>query len=809
MRGARMSARVKKNPVLDHNAISSIVKLYHASFTVVEKKSFVDWLNSYTLIHGRFDTQKEVDIAEINSLYGLDINKETLFNLLFAIETYYAALMRIVAAKVVSGGDPSLPDVDEIMSGAYFEKRNIFNYNCDSIYDWYFCENSLKQDVLQIIVNNVKTIDTDTVPEDFLKDVYEQIFPSKVRRGMGEFHTPKWLVDFIIEDIMKSDPDFLKKKIIDPTCGSGSFLISILKRNSGEPESLSRLFGIDLNPISVLTTKTNLLLALNQNSKPVVLQIYQGDVIPSPIKSGKRDITTFGESKLLEVGSKTITFDDSWNYDEIIEEYLSIKCKTTTSTNIFDTDSSDIDQTYSALAQATIKDFDYVIGNPPWINWEYLPEEYKMKNVNEWNKYKLFALKGMNKNFIKEDISELVTYAAIDRFLKNSGILVFVLKESLLKSSKQAQEFRKFYIDKTKTPISVEKVYDLTQFKPFDAANKTIIMFIKKDKKTTYPVPYIVWNPIGKKRQNPDVSKDVFFEFMIAKPAVISDIKSGWITTTAETAEQKDTCLGTNSYKARTGVFTGGANSVFWLKILKDKHDSVLVENITERAIKKVEHIQAELENTYIHPMVRGRDLKLWEFKCEQSILLPHTAESKMYPVDIETIKRDSPLTYDYLHRFEYFLKNRQSFASWEQALLEKNYHTLQRVGPYTFCRYKVAWRYISSSFVSCVIDDDINNFNNTYIPNEKIIYIGLDNKDEAYYLCGVLSSEIYRKTIESFMVSTQIGPHILDKLNIPKFDPTNQTHIEISTACYKGHIEHNATHYLDIVNSLVNELHR
>ena len=304
-----MSARVKTNPILDYDAISSIVRLYHASFTVVEKKSFNDWLNFYTLIHGRFDTQKEIDITEINSLYGLNLNKETLFNLLFAIETYYAALMRTVAAKVVSGSDPSVSDADEIMSGAYFEKRNIFNYSCDPIYDWYFCEDSLKQDVLQIIIKNVKTIDTNTIPEDFLKDVYEQIFPSKVRRGMGEFHTPMWLVDFIIEDILKTDPDFLKKKIIDPTCGSGSFLISILKRNNGDPESLSRLFGIDLNPISVLTTKTNLLLALNQNSKPVVLQIYQGDVIPSPIKSGKHDITTFEESKILEVGSKTIKFD--------------------------------------------------------------------------------------------------------------------------------------------------------------------------------------------------------------------------------------------------------------------------------------------------------------------------------------------------------------------------------------------------------------------------------------------------------------------------------------------------------------------
>ena len=459
---------------------------------------------------------------------------------------------------------------------------------------------------------------------------------------------------------------------------------------------------------------------------------------------------------------------------------------------------------FSVISPALLKNLDYVVGNPPWINWEYLPEEYKLNNIDEWSRYRLFAMKGINKNFIKEDISELITYVSIDRYLKKDGILAFVLKESLLKSSKQAQEFRKFYLENTKTPLSVEKVYDLTQFKPFDAANKTIIMFIKKNKPTTYPVPYIVWKPTGRKKQNPIISKDVVFENMIAKPSVAEDVKSGWITTTEETAFSKEKCLGTNTYRARTGVFTGGANSVFWLKLLDDYFETVLIENITERAIKKVDCIQTRIEKKYVHPMVRGRDLNFWSFKSEQYILCPHTVETKMYPVDINTIAKECPLTYEYLHTFETFLKNRQSFASWEQSLLEKNYHTLQRVGPYTFSKYKVAWRYISTKFITCVIDDDSGNYTNTFIPNEKIIYVGLDNKDEAYYLCGVLSSDQYRKTIESFMVSTQIGPNILDKLNIPSFDPNNSIHTEISKLCYSGHKDGNVEPYLNKINELI-----
>lgn len=800
-----MSRLSKTITTLRNESTPPIVKLYTASLTDVGKEAYEEWLGYYTLIHGKFDTQKPVDFSELEQIYKLKLDDETLFNLLFAIETYYASLMRVIAANIIDPDKLKISNIDRVLDGSYFEEKFIYNYNCDCIYDWYVVDTNLKNDVLVPILKSVTEVDKQMISANLLKDVYESIFPSKIRRGMGEFHTPDWLVDFIVNDILNADPDFLHKKIIDPTCGSGSFLINILNRNNGDPDEISNLFGIDLNPISVLTTKTNLLINLNHISKPIVLQIFQADVIPTPIKSNTRDITSFDRSKSIRFKTKTITVENTTTYDDVLELYLKVKSGEIDPSDFFDLDNNyRLDELYSAISPALLKNLDYVVGNPPWINWEYLPEEYKLNNIDEWNRYKLFAMKGMNKNFIKEDISELITYVSIDRYLKNDGILAFVLKESLLKSSKQAQEFRKFYLENTKTPLSVEKVYDLTQFKPFDAANKTIIMFIKKNKLTIYPVPYIVWKPTGRKKQSPNISKDIVFENMIAKPSVAEDVKSGWITTTEETAFSKEKCLGTNTYRARTGVFTGGANSVFWLKLLDDYFDTILVENITERAIKKVDCVHTRLEKKYVHPMVRGRDLNFWSFKTEQYILCPHTVETKMYPVDINTIAKECPLTYEYLHTFETFLKNRQSFASWEQSLLEKNYHTLQRVGPYTFSKYKVAWRYISTKFITCVIDDDSGKYTNTFIPNEKIIYVGLDNKEEAYYLCGVLSSDQYRKTIESFMVSTQIGPSILDKLNIPSFDPNNSIHTEISKLCYSGHKDGTVEPYLNKINELI-----
>ena len=90
--------------------------------------------------------------------------------------------------------------------------------------------------------------------------------------------------------------------------------------------------------------------------------------------------------------------------------------------------------------------YDYIVGNPPWVNWEYMPDNYRMQHAQLWQYYGLFSQKGLNSNFIKEDISVLLTYVVIDNYLSIGGKIGFVIKETLFKSIKQGEGFRKFRI---------------------------------------------------------------------------------------------------------------------------------------------------------------------------------------------------------------------------------------------------------------------------------------------------------------------------------------------------------------------------
>lgn len=55
-------------------------------------------------------------------------------------------------------------------------------------------------------------------------------------------------------------------------------------------------------------------------------------------------------------------------------------------------------------------------------------------------------------------------------------------------------------------------------------------------------------------------------------------------------------------------------------------------------------------------------------------------------------------------------------------------------MGPYTFSRYKVAWRYIARSFITAVIAPMQDPYlgETLPLPNEKVVYVAHDCREEA-----------------------------------------------------------------------------
>ena len=728
---------------------NSVRKLYDS---VNKSNEYDNWKKHFTYIHGEFNTQRKINTIELEEIFNVPLGEcpKPLFDLIYCLETYYSIILRIIGYKTVFGPkDFSI----NIFSNKIYEDKGIINYSCNSFYNWFLQIPDI-DDFLSELYEIISLSDIES-EGDAISTIFEYIFPKEIRHSVGEYYTPYWLANNVIDQLTKDDKNACLKKYIDPTCGSATFIVALINKFKSESKNaiFTNVCGIDINPLTVLAAKTNYLLLYSKNlgfnnETKLEIPIYCADTIA---------INDISETLFTE-------FDE---YDTVPQ----------------------------------IK-YDYIVGNPPWVNWEYMPKSYRSAHAQLWQHYGLFTQKGLDASFIKEDISVLVTYVAIDNYLKNGGKIGFVIKETLFKSIKQGEGFRKFRITPQNIDLKVLRVDDLTQIKPFkNAVTRTAIIYIEKGASTEYPIDYVVWHSSSKTKPWENIS----FKYLKARPSIATQPNSGWITETQEEMISSEQVLGSNNLVARIGVFTGGANGIYWLNINSDNGNSIFVSNITERAKNKMKKVQLDVEKDYVFPFLTGNDLRFWSYSYSKYILCPHTSETKMYPIDFAALSKH-PLTADYFLQFKTELQERKGFTSMDKSIHEQYYYTLQRIGIYTFAPYKVCWRYISKNFTPAVVEyaeDSILGLKNI-ICNEKIISIGLENKDEAYFICGVISSTPYRRTIENYMVGTQITPSIINRLNIPSFESTNEQHLEISRLCNEGHKQPDKARYIEKIDDIV-----
>lgn len=103
----------------------------------------------------------------------------------------------------------------------------------------------------------------------------ESLITSKQRvADHGEVFTPKWMVEAML-DLVKSETERIDSRFLEPACGSGNFLVQILKRKLAAVElkygksefershyallGLMCLYGIELLPDNIKECRANLL----------------------------------------------------------------------------------------------------------------------------------------------------------------------------------------------------------------------------------------------------------------------------------------------------------------------------------------------------------------------------------------------------------------------------------------------------------------------------------------------------------------------------------------------------------------------
>jgi SAM-dependent methyltransferase len=835
------------------------------------KVLFQQWQRQFREVSGYDPDGGQLDAAEVGRLYavkdpGLDLEK-----LFFTIHTYYAIFIKLLALQVahyylmpkVGSGlgqaanyeDARLRDwLRELERGGLFAQLGIRNFLEGDFFGWYLdtdgddgawdpaVADAIRRLIGEIADYSLVTLDVD--PEetrDLLKQLYQNLMPKKLRHALGEYYTPDWLAERLLNQLGYDGAP--KWRLLDPACGSGTFNVLAIKRVRRYAEEhglneadvlemiLHNIVGFDLNPLAVMSARANYLLALGDllqhRRGDISIPVYLADSILTPT-AGTDLYTQHGYSFNTAVGKFTVPrgLVEARAIDAfaaLLEECV----RSGVSTEVFrarlsrelpaeaigdDQEAQLAVELYAKLLELEkqgidgiwariIKNafaplfqgrFDYVAGNPPWVNWESLPADYRQETKPLWVYHNLFPHSGMDTILGKgkKDISMLMTFVAADNYLKDGGKLGFIITQSVFKTAGAGQGFRRFRLG-SGMPVAMLSVDDMVDLNPFEgASNRTAAFVLQRGRPNRYPVTYNLWRKtitgksITETADLKEVQAMVTVRQQVAQPVDEKDATSSWLTGKRHALDAVKKVIGASDYRAYEGSNTGGANGVFWLDIIAQRPDGlVVVSNITEGAKRKVDIVQAAIEPDLLYPLLRGRDVGRWRASPKASILMaqdPHT-RTGILP-DVMAMKY--PKTYAYLKQFERVLHQRQSQSV--RNLMDRGaFYSMFAVGDYTFAPYKVVWREQAAGLVAAVTEPSDDK---VVIPDHKLMLVDCQYRDEAHYLCAVLNSSLAQYVVLAYAITTSMNTHILENVLAPKYASASATHRALSDLSQQAH---------------------
>ncbi len=182
--------------------------------------------------------------------------------------------------------------------GAVFRNYGITNLLEGDFFSWYTSKEQWTDEVAEKLsdvfgilnlYSNKAVLNVSSESTDFFKELYQEMIPAAVRHSLGEYYTKKWLARQVVEDALEQ-VDIRNWRGLDPCCGSGTFITVMIDKVLEETkeksvteqlhEVLSRVKGIDLNPVASLTARVNYFINiahLLDEDEQIEIPIYLGD----------------------------------------------------------------------------------------------------------------------------------------------------------------------------------------------------------------------------------------------------------------------------------------------------------------------------------------------------------------------------------------------------------------------------------------------------------------------------------------------------------------------------------------------------
>lgn len=842
---------------------------------------FVEWRDLFHLSEADKGKNQDIDKRrlELSKIFHYDIeNNDIEYKALFSLQTTYAIVVKLVAFKVLSQitseninnifGDFNLNNsmnlksfFQQLEDGFTFRNSGIRNLLEGDFFAWYCDDNQWSNDIFDAISQIINLLISYEdlkfshfyEPQDLFKDLYIGTIPKSIRHSYGEYFTPSWLADSVVSNSIKMINQN-KWRGIDPTCGSGVFLIKMIDKilnnvdidtlNKEEKkglleEILNRVNGVDLNPLSVLTSRVNYFIAISKlidYVDEIEIPIYLGDSANLPTTILIDNIPCYqynidNKKQRIEV-VLPISFVKNKNFSNIMFS-LQTLVKVEKSDDIYEIILHEIpkkDRTtsirekvlelannlvylhvnkwdgiwlriiYNFLSTVKLGKFDIIAGNPPWIKWEFLPQVYATKIKDLCLEKHLFS-GSVRTGGISLNICALISNTTATQWLNKNGTLAFLMPKTLM-TQQSYEGFRNFYINfETNNRLYLQTIDDWSESgHPFVTVQEKFLTYFFSEKKVDYsngfPVTKYVKNKninIFEINQNKDFdSVKKYFTLKKSTALQLSKNKTSFTFINDNSKYNFSDIVGENFYKARSGAeFTPG--EIYFLKNAAEskKQNTHIFRNATLKTAKYkvIPNNKLELETEYIYPLVKGPSIKPFSFSQDEHFtIFPYKwgVKNSISFVEMSKNRRMAEYLIDYKNLIE-----QQSKRSLDLSI-GNEFYSLSKIGEYTFVDCLVAFR-DNTKMSACVITPIETPWGEKKMPicAKHAPFISMTKMkrkitlDEAHYICGILNTNVVKEYISQSNDSRSFSIDLSIKL--PEYDELNKDLKQISELSKKA----------------------
>ena len=766
----------------------------------------------------------------------------------FAIHTYLSVLAKILTYEVLSHDDYIDEDeMRDVLNGEAFHRYGIENFVESDFYHWVYADryfHSLKP-VFRLLANEVSKFDFTDVQEDILKGVYQELIDLDTRHALGEYYTPDWLCERVVREFDLKP----HHKILDPSCGSGSFLRAAIHRLKSQypaitaEELCKSIHGIDIHPLSVQIAKATVLISIGElkSRSRLHLNIVLANTLLAP--DGVQNL--FGnefkmniDREQLVLNTQILDDDQLFNIgidlcEELAENSqgkkiidkntLIVNFRSRLENQSFNGVVSDsYYKIYSALKKVKenerdsiwsfiIKNlykpyflagkFDYIVGNPPWFTFSSIKNE-EYQNVLEALANSHDVKPELAKNMPHLEIAAIFLSYCTSYFLKSSGQLAFVLPRSFFSADQHDQTRNGAAKD-----VKLTEVWDLENVSPlfnipscvFFAKNEPILKKISKEglKGLSFQGRLKKHNSSWEEAK-PKI-KEAETQYFYSKQGKSSALTQKAIKATTKINPYKKQFNQGATIVPRTFYFIEAEKSY---TINKDKNNRepkvVTLQSILSDAKKPWRDITFKgfmhIECIYLTAL--SKSILPFQLYQPEFVALPILIEKEDDIKKVKIYTPDELLKKGYIKAYKWFNDNEniwdihrteksKSMSANDRINFQKGLTSQNLNVPYLVL-YNASAKDANATIVKR------EDYELEFIVESKAYVFYTDNIDEAYYLTTVLNSKLPNAMMKDFQSRGLFGARDVHKkildIYFPTYDEKNKIHKQLAGLGKEAH---------------------